>query len=110
MRRNWRRIRRALGAPLSALMLFVGAAGPFLDAADLVAETRVEANRGHEPGASGHDHRLCIQVGANQAIPSHEGLGPPGWSTRAADPGAPVPSGLPSREHATPTARAPPSR
>lgn len=72
MQGRWKGIRRALGAPLSALMLLVGAAGPFLDVADLSPRTVVESR--HDPASCSpaHDHTLCIQVGANHALPTPE--------------------------------------
>ena len=57
-------------------MLFVGAAGPFLDRTDANAGAVVESSHDPESCAPGHDHRLCLQVGANQALPSPEGVRP----------------------------------
>lgn len=107
---TWRTIRRALGAPLSALMLLVGTAGSFLDAADLLAEPRIVSSPEAGSGARGHDHRLCLQVGANQAIASHEVLTPGAQAMRARESGASVPSWLPCGEPEAPAARAPPQR
>ncbi|MHB1194990.1 MAG: hypothetical protein ACYC6F_18360 [Longimicrobiales bacterium] len=111
MRRNWRRIRQALGAPISALVLFAGGAGPLLDAADLLADSRLMSSDEPASGGSGHDHRLCIQIRANQATPSHQSPCPAAWTTLARVPSIPVPAGLLSRAHeASAPARAPPSR
>ncbi len=103
-------LRRALGAPMSALVLFAGAAGPLLDAADLLAETRLVSIGEPASGGSGHDHRLCIQIGANQAVPSHQGVRPPACPARTQNPCGTVPSGHFSREQEASPARAPPSR
>jgi hypothetical protein len=103
-------MRRALGGPLSALMLFVGAAGPFLDAADLLAETHLVSGDASTSTRVGHDHRLCIQVGANAAVVSHPVLPPAVWPIRAHDAVRPAPARLPAGVRGAPTARAPPSR
>lgn len=110
MRRNWRTLRRALGGPVSALVLFAGAAGPLLDAADLRVETLLVSGEAPAPGNSGHDHRLCIQIGASQAIASHEAVRPAAWPAGTEDPSGTVPSGRSSREREVSPARAPPSR
>ena len=61
-------IRRALWAPLTALMLLLSVAIPMLDIADFGSEAVVESQ--HDPAscAPAHDHTLCTQVGANQAL------------------------------------------
>lgn len=65
-------MQRALGAPLTALVLFASVAGPLLDRAELAARTVLES--AHDPAscAPAHDHRLCLQVGANHALLSPE--------------------------------------
>jgi len=63
-----RGIQRAFGAPLSALMLFLSAAVPLMDVADLRTEVVVESQ--HDPAscAPSHDHTVCTQAGANHAL------------------------------------------
>ena len=110
MRGTWTTIRRAMGIPLSALTLLVGAAGLLMDAANLLAETRTSSGGAFTSTHTGHDHRLCIQIGANAAVASHQ-VGPsPVWPVRTRDAEGPVPGGRPAPEQAAPSARAPPSR
>ena len=103
-------MRRVLGGPLSALMLSVGAAGPFMDAADLLAATRLVSSEASTSTHVGHDHRLCIQVGANAAVVSHQVLPPAVWPIRADDAVRPDRAWLTAGVRRAPTARAPPSR
>lgn len=109
MRRNWRTLRRALGVPISALVLSAGAAGPFMDAEDLLVDSRLVSSEASTSTRMGHDHRLCIQVGANQAITSHEGVRATAWLASTHAPPGTVPSGRSSREWKPSPARAPPS-
>lgn len=110
MHRTGRILRRVLGGPLSALTLLVGAAGPFMDAADLMAETRLVGSGSAPSSHVGHDHRLCLQVGANAAFVSHRALPPVAWPIRAHDPTPSNPDRLSAGVRQAPTARAPPSR
>lgn len=110
MGRTWRTIRRAVGAPLAALMLLMGAAGPIMDAADLLAEHRAVGCEGPAPQRWGHDHRLCLQVGANQAFPSDAALRPAVWTVRSGDGDDALTDRWPAPDAAAPSARAPPSR
>jgi len=110
MRGTWPTIRRALGGPLSALMLLVSVAGPLMDGADLHLQTRV-VDCG-EPASHrwGHDHRLCLQVAANQALATYPILHPTVWTVRQGDTDGVVPTGCPAPEGGAPSARAPPRR
>ncbi|GMV07178.1 MAG: hypothetical protein AMXMBFR53_34530 [Gemmatimonadota bacterium] len=65
---TWKGIRRALGGPMSALVVMLSAAVPMLDVADLRTGTTVESQ--HDPAscAPSHDHTVCTQVGANHAL------------------------------------------
>jgi hypothetical protein len=91
-------------------MLSVGAAGSFMDAADLLAETRLVSSEASTSTHVGHDHRLCLQVGANAAVVSHQVLPPAVWPVRDYDAVRPDPAWLPAGVLQAPTARAPPSR
>jgi len=110
MRRTWRTIRRALGAPLTALVLGAGTAGPYMDAADLFVGARLGSSEDARSARAGHDHRLCIQVGANAPLASHPALPPVLWPIRTHAVDEAAPAWLPPGEPAAPTARAPPSR
>ena len=61
-------IRRALWAPMTALMLLLSVAIPMLDSADFGTEPVVESQ--HDPAscAPAHDHTLCTPVGSSQAL------------------------------------------
>jgi hypothetical protein len=98
-------IRRAVVAPLTALMLLMSVAVPMLDVSDLTTEVAVESQ--HDPAscAPAHDHVLCTQVSANHAAPTR-----PGARVRAtlvlvhaplgamgAAPGSPLATGHPTR-------------
>ncbi|MDP2955703.1 MAG: hypothetical protein Q8N53_04725 [Longimicrobiales bacterium] len=68
MHHTWKGIRKALGAPMAALMLLMGVTGPLLDSADLGAGTVIEGEHNPSSCAPSHDHSACIQVGANHAL------------------------------------------
>lgn len=110
MGRTWRTIRRALGAPLTALVLVAGAAGPHMDAADLLVGTRIAGSQDAHAARAGHDHRLCVQVGANAPLASHPVLPPSLWPIRTRTAGEAAPAWLPRGDRSVPTARAPPAR
>ena len=69
---HWNRkgIRRALGAPIAALVLLSGVASPLLDSGHLRADTVLAS--GERPSSAGpsHDHTLCTQLGSSQALTS----------------------------------------
>ena len=98
-------IRRALAAPLTALMLFMSAAVPMLDIADLSTEVVLESR--HDPAscAPSHNHVLCAQVGASHAVPTRSigrtratlVLCPAPESAVAAAPGSVLVDGHPTR-------------
>ena len=67
-------IRRALGAPLAALMLCLSVAVPLLDMVDLRPGPVVESQHDPESCAPSHDHTVCTQAGANMALPVREGV------------------------------------
>lgn len=104
-----RGIRGAVAGPLSALMLTLSVAIPFLERSDIRHETAVESH--HDPSAcpTAHDHTVCTQVGANHGAPS------PGSLHRAAHVSyrSPVPAPPPGARTpaliAGPPSRAPPS-
>lgn len=74
MHRPWKGIRRALGAPISTLLLLLSVAVPVMDAADLATVTVVESR--HDPAscAPSHDHTVCTQVGTDPPLATGEGL------------------------------------
>jgi hypothetical protein len=74
MKPRARGTRRAISAWLSALLLVLSVAVPFVERADLDHQQRWEST--HEPGACApaHDHTVCTQVGANLSLPARPGL------------------------------------
>ncbi|RPH54619.1 hypothetical protein EHM82_06585 [bacterium] len=63
-------IRRALGGPLAALVLFPGAVSSLLDSRDFRAVAMWESHHDAASCRPSHDHTLCTQIGANQALTS----------------------------------------
>jgi hypothetical protein len=61
---------KVLGALVPALMLFVSGADPWLHRHGMLAEPIAESQHDPADGAGSHDHRLCTQVAANQAVPA----------------------------------------
>jgi hypothetical protein len=102
-------IRRALGAPLAALAVFAGVVSPLLDSGDLHADMLLTRAQDPSSSAPSHDHRLCTQLGANQAVTSAPDVrvlaNPVGVAAPIAIPPSVVPSVL-ADGHPT---RAPPS-
>jgi hypothetical protein len=74
MHRSWNGIRRALGAPVFALVLFASAAAPLLDRVQIDGRPVVESAHDPETCAPNHDHRLCLQVGSNHAFSASESV------------------------------------
>jgi hypothetical protein len=62
------RTHRAIGAPLSALLVLLSLAVPLMDRMDVGFESVLESQ--HDPAecAPAHDHTICTQVGANLAL------------------------------------------
>ena|SRR3990172_6291027 len=74
MKPRERGIRQVLGTCLWALIVTWSVAVPVLERADLARTTAFESR--HDPVACspGHNHTLCTQVGASQALPSRQDL------------------------------------
>lgn len=64
-----RGFKRAVAAPLAALMLMLSVSVPMLDASGFSTDKVAESQ--HEPGscAPSHDHTICTQVGASHSLP-----------------------------------------
>jgi hypothetical protein len=63
-------MRRALGGPLSALMLCMSVASPVLERSELGNEPVLESQHDASACAPSHDHTLCAQAGANLPVAS----------------------------------------
>jgi hypothetical protein len=70
MRRFDRRVRALLGPLVGAILLLQGLLVPMLDTGE--SNRRPAFHKEHDSAAclGGHDHTICIQVGANQAVAS----------------------------------------
>jgi len=102
-------IQRALGAPLAALVLFSGVVSPLLDSGDLRADTVLESRHGGTSCTPSHDHTLCTQLGANQALTAVSGVQVLAAHVDVAAPRAVLPSVVPSVLADGHPTRAPPS-
>ena len=67
-----RRLRALLGPLLGAILLLQGLLVPMLDAGEFGRLPVLESRHDAADCPVGHDHTICVQVGANQAVSSSE--------------------------------------
>ena len=72
IQRSGRRLRAFLGPIMGAILLLQGLLVPMLDAGESVRQPAFESRHDTADCPVGHDHTLCVQVGANQAVSSAE--------------------------------------
>ncbi len=104
-----RSTRRAVAAPLTALLLTLSVAVPLVERADLGHTPVVESE--HQPGScpTPHDHTVCTQVGANHAAPGSHAAERPVEVVRRAAATTDAEEARDARSSLTRSARAPPS-
>lgn len=76
MIRKPRLVRRVLAPWLAALMTSLSVLVPLLDAGERPDGPVVEAEHHAPDCVRGHDHTICLQLGANRALPDARRTGP----------------------------------
>jgi hypothetical protein len=71
-----RYLRAAVTGPLVALLLQLGVVVPLLERTDAFTGPQVESEHGSDHCPTPHDHTICTQVGANQAVAIVPASGP----------------------------------